>query len=153
MWLQMRTVLMYMLRNLAGMILPESTAGANLEGALLNGMYAAGANLMALIYQEQLFQHKSCRSKSQRCKSTGALFFRTNLSHASMIRTSDGSCSMEADLKSVNMSGALADQMVERRSSVKSIYIDGTLRNDDCVILKTQKYTKKTNNSFRLEHR
>ena len=42
---------------------------------------------------------------------------------------------MEADLKSVNMSGALADQMVERRSFwCGSIYVDGTLRNDDCVI-------------------
>ena len=35
---------------------------------------------------------------------------------------------MEADLKSVNMSGALADQMVERRSFwCSSIYADGIL--------------------------
>ena len=69
-------------------------------------------------------------------KAPGALFFRTNLSHAQLMRADlTAAVLMEADLKSVNMSGALADQMVERRSFwCSSIYVDGTLRNDDCVI-------------------
>jgi uncharacterized protein YjbI with pentapeptide repeats len=42
---------------------------------------------------------------------------------------------MEADMKSVNMTGALVNGIVERRSFwCNTIYADGTLRNDDCQI-------------------
>ena len=67
-------------------------------------------------------------------KAPGALFFRTNLSHASMVRTDlTAAVIMEADLKSANMTGSINDQMVERRSFFCStLGSDGTLRNDDC---------------------
>ncbi len=42
---------------------------------------------------------------------------------------------MEADMKSVNMTGALVNGIVERRSFwCNTIYADGTLRNEDCQI-------------------
>ena len=69
-------------------------------------------------------------------KATGALFFRTNLSHASMIRSDlTAALLMEADMKSVNMTGALISGLVDRRSFwCSTIYTDGTLKNDSCQI-------------------
>jgi len=69
-------------------------------------------------------------------KAPGALFFRANLSHASMVRADlTAAVLMEADMKSVNMTGALVTGIVERRSFwCNTIYADGTLRNEDCQI-------------------
>ena len=42
---------------------------------------------------------------------------------------------MEADLKSVNMTGALIAGLVDRRSFwCSTVYVDGTLKNDSCQI-------------------
>ena len=42
---------------------------------------------------------------------------------------------MEADMKSVNMTGALVSGLVDRRSFwCSTIYTDGTLKNDSCQI-------------------
>jgi uncharacterized protein YjbI with pentapeptide repeats len=70
-------------------------------------------------------------------KASGALFFRTNLSHASMVRADlTAALFMEADILSVNMTGALVAGMVDRRSFwCSTIYSDGTLRNDSCQIV------------------
>ena len=70
-------------------------------------------------------------------KAAGALFFRTNLSHASMVRADlTAALFMEADIKSVNMTGALMNGTVDRRSFwCSTIYNDGTLRNDSCMIV------------------
>jgi uncharacterized protein YjbI with pentapeptide repeats len=43
---------------------------------------------------------------------------------------------LEADLKSVNMTGALITGLVDRRSFwCSTIYSDGTLRNESCTIV------------------
>ena len=42
---------------------------------------------------------------------------------------------LEADLKSVNMTGALIAGLVDRRSFwCSTIWVDGTLKNDSCQI-------------------
>jgi len=42
---------------------------------------------------------------------------------------------MEADMKSVNMTGASIQGLVDRRTFwCSTIYVDGTLKNDSCQI-------------------
>ena len=67
----------------------------------------------------------------------GAVFYRTNLTSANLVLTDlTAAVLMEADMKSVNMTGASVQGLVDRRTFwCSTIYVDGTLKNDSCQIV------------------